>query len=104
MLCRELSSHLEALPSNHAVCLKLTLPSDSTLYEKFTVHPKVMRVFALSGGYSRNEAVAKLNECKGMSASFSRALTEGLRVDQTADQFEATLDKAVNDIFHASCT
>jgi fructose-bisphosphate aldolase class I len=72
------------------------------LYEVFNNHPNVIRVFALSGGYERGEATARLKGCKGMSASFSRALTEGLKVDQVPDEFDATLDSAVRDIFEAS--
>ena len=77
-------------------------PEDPTTYDALVRHPKVARVVALSGGYSRRESCARLAGCKGVSASFSRALTEGLTVDQTPEEFDDALRKAVGDIFDAS--
>lgn len=95
MLQYELIFYLGALPPEQLVCLKLTLPEDPTLYEVFNDHPNVMRVFALSGGYTREEATARLKACKGMTASFSRALTEGLKVDQVGAGMMMKLDESL---------
>jgi fructose-bisphosphate aldolase class I len=86
------------------VMLKLTLPEDDDLYADLVAHPKVLRVVALSGGYSREEANERLSRCKGVIASFSRALTEGLSADQTDDEFDAALDLAIKGIYEASIT
>jgi fructose-bisphosphate aldolase class I len=84
------------------VMLKLSLPDVDDFYADLVSHPRVLRVVALSGGYSRDEANARLARNHGVIASFSRALTEGLSVDQSADQFDATLDKAIASIYAAS--
>jgi len=105
-LRRELEFYLDALPPNAEVCLKLTIPDDPTLYADFASekYPGVLRVFALSGGYSREEANARLAKCPGMSASFSRALAEGLRADASDEEFEKTLRASVESIYDAAVT
>jgi fructose-bisphosphate aldolase class I len=84
--------------------LKLTLPDTDDFYSEFVAHPSVLRVVALSGGYTREEANARLARNQGVIASFSRALTEGLSVDQTDEEFDATLDRSIASIFDASRT
>jgi fructose-bisphosphate aldolase class I len=84
--------------------LKLTLPSQDDFYADLVAHPKVLRVVALSGGYSRDEANAKLAKNHGVIASFSRALTEGLTAQQSAEEFDKVLDTAVKSIYEASIT
>jgi fructose-bisphosphate aldolase class I len=84
--------------------LKLTLPEENNFYAEFVKHPKVLRVVALSGGYSRDEANNRLRRNRGVVASFSRALAEGLSAQQSAAEFNATLDKSVQSIFDASNT
>ena len=86
------------------VMLKLTLPTEANFYKELVDHPKVMKVVALSGGYSRDDANAKLAENQGMIASFSRALTEGVSAQQSDEEFEATLDAAIEGIYQASLT
>jgi fructose-bisphosphate aldolase class I len=95
---------LDQLGSDQHVMLKLTLPERDGLYGDFVAHPRVLRVVALSGGYSRTEACARLARNHGVVASFSRALTEGLSAQQTDDEFNATLDEAIAEIFEASIT
>lgn len=82
--------------------LKLTIPTEADLYEPFTHHPKVVRVVALSGGYTRDDACEKLSHNHGMIASFSRALIDDLRHDTTEAEFDATLAKSVDQIYRAS--
>jgi fructose-bisphosphate aldolase class I len=84
--------------------LKLTLPELDDFYADLVVHPNVLRVLALSGGYSRDEATARLTRNHGVIASFSRALTEGLSFLQTDGEFAAELDESINAIFLASVT
>ncbi|MGZ4527778.1 MAG: fructose bisphosphate aldolase [Mycobacterium sp.] len=98
----EITKQLETVPDGQRVMLKLSLPSEVNYYRPLIEHPKVMRVVALSGGYSREEANALLAKNTGLIASFSRALTEGLTVDQSDEQFNATLDKAIQSIYDAS--
>jgi len=98
----EITKQLEAVPNGQRVMLKLSLPSEVNHYRPLVEHPKVMRVLALSGGYSRDEANKLLAQNTGVIASFSRALTEGLTVDQSDEQFNATLDKAIQSIYDAS--
>ncbi|SOJ52593.1 Fructose-bisphosphate aldolase class 1 [Mycobacterium simulans] len=98
----EITKQLEAVPHGQGVMLKLSLPSEVNHYRALVEHPKVMRVVALSGGYSREQANKLLAQNTGVIASFSRALTEGLRVDQSDEQFNATLDKAIQSIYEAS--
>ncbi|HEX5016289.1 MAG TPA: fructose bisphosphate aldolase [Actinomycetes bacterium] len=95
---------LDALPDGQDVMLKLTLPSKTGLYADFVAHPRIVRVVALSGGYSRDEANALLAANAGVIASFSRALTEGLSAQQSDDEFNATLDRSIQSIFDASAT
>jgi fructose-bisphosphate aldolase class I len=84
--------------------LKLTLPERDDFYVELVRHPKVLKVVALSGGYTREDANARLRRNEGIVASFSRALVEGLSVQQTAAEFDATLDAAIQSIFEASLT
>src|SRR5512132_689754 len=95
---------LNELPQGQMVMLKLTLPEQPNFYADFVKHPKVLRVVALSGGYPRDEANNRLRRNHGVVASFSRALAEGLSVQQSAVEFNATLDKSIQTIFEASKT
>ena len=95
---------LNQLPQGQVVMLKLTLPEQDNFYADFVKHPKVLRVVALSGGYSRDEANNRLRRNHGVVASFSRALAEGLSAQQSAAEFNATLDKSIQSIFEASKT
>jgi fructose-bisphosphate aldolase class I len=95
---------LNELPKDQMVMLKLTLPEEDNFYADFVKHPKVLRVVALSGGYSRDEANKRLRRNHGVVASFSRALAEGLSAQQSAAEFNATLDKSIQSIFQASNT
>lgn len=98
----ELLKHLDALDESKKVMLKLTLPEVAGFYDTLISHPRVLKVVALSGGYSREEANRRLTENKGMIASFSRALTEGVSAQQTADEFDNTLNEAIESIYQAS--
>jgi fructose-bisphosphate aldolase, class I len=95
---------LNQLPQGQMVMLKLTLPEQNNFYADFVKHPKVLRVVALSGGYSRDEANNRLRRNHGVVASFSRALAEGLSAQQSAAEFNSTLDKSIQSIFEASNT
>src|SRR6516165_9017801 len=95
---------LDQLPQGQMVMLKLTLPEQDNFYADFVKHPKVLRVVALSGGYSREQANSRLRRNHGVVASFSRALAEGLAAQQSAVEFNATLDKSIQSIFEASKT
>src|SRR6516162_3026448 len=95
---------LDKLPAGQLVMLKLTLPEQDDFYADLVKHPKVLRVVALSGGYSREEANNRLRRNHGVTASFSRALAEGPSAQQSAAEFNATLDKSVQSIFDASKT
>ena len=95
---------VNALDDDQVVMLKLTLPDTDNLYKQLVEHPKVLRVVALSGGYSREEACEKLARNNGVIASFSRALTEGLTAQQSDEEFNATLDAAIAGIAKASST
>jgi fructose-bisphosphate aldolase class I len=95
---------LGSLPEGQQVMLKLTLPNTDNLYAECIAHPRVLRVVALSGGYSRDEANARLARQHNMVASFSRALTEGLTAQQSDVEFNAALDRAIASIFEASST
>ena len=99
-----LLEHLDALPDDLVVMLKLTPPDGDDLYLDLVRHPRVLRVVALSGGYSRADANARLARQHGVVASFSRALTEGLSVTQTEAEFDAVLDAAIASIYAASVT
>jgi fructose-bisphosphate aldolase class I len=95
---------LSQLSDGQSVMVKLTLPDTDNLYRELVAHPKVVRVVALSGGYSRDEACEKLARNHGVIASFSRALTEGLTAQQSDEEFNATLDAAIAEIAKASAT
>jgi fructose-bisphosphate aldolase, class I len=95
---------LNELPQGQMVMLKLTLPEQPNFYYDLVKHPKVLRVVALSGGYSRDEANSRLRRNHGIVASFSRALAEGLFAQQSTAEFNATLDKSIQSIFEASKT
>ena len=97
-----LIAQLEALNADQKVMLKLTLPNEANFYKPCVDHANVLKVVALSGGYNRADANAKLSENNGMIASFSRALTEGVSAQQSDEEFNATLDKAIEGIFQAS--
>ncbi len=99
-----INEHLDALPAGQQVVLKLTLPERDNFYAEFVAHPKVLRVLALSGGYPRDEANDRLSRNHGVVASFSRALMEGLNVDQSGEEFDAALDRSIQAIFEASNT
>jgi len=95
---------LNQLPAGQLVMLKLTLPEEDNFYADFVKHPKALRVVALSGGYSRDEANDRLRRNHGVIASFSRALAEGLSAQQSDAEFNAMLDKSIQSIFEASNT
>jgi fructose-bisphosphate aldolase, class I len=102
ILLASIQKHLDGI--DREVMLKLSLPTKANLYAPLIAHPKVLRVVALSGGYSRDEANAKLAENHGMIASFSRALTEGLSAQQSDDAFNATIAETIDSIYRASIT
>lgn len=102
ILLAEITKQLDALPADKQVMLKLTLPTKTNLYRSLVGHPRVMRVVALSGGYSRDEANKMLAANDGIIASFSRALTEGLSAKQSDAEFDAALGNAIDAIFQAS--
>ena len=102
LLKLEILTQLNLLNEGQEVMLKLTLPTEANFYKELVDHPRVLKVVALSGGYSRDDANAKLAENQGMIASFSRALTEGVSAQQSQKEFEATLDKAIEGIYQAS--
>ncbi len=102
LLKLEILTQLNLLSEGQEVMLKLTLPTEANFYKELIDHPRVLKVVALSGGYSRDEANAKLAENQGMIASFSRALTEGISAKQSQQEFEATLDEAIEAIYQAS--
>ena len=102
LLQKEILAHLDALPEGAQVMLKLTLPTVPNFYAPLVDHPKVLKVVALSGGYSRNEANAHLAQNRGIIASFSRALTEGLSAQQSDAAFDAVLGQAIDSIHAAS--
>ncbi|MEL6870043.1 MAG: fructose bisphosphate aldolase [Pseudomonadota bacterium] len=104
LLKAELMKHLDQVPADQQVMLKLTLPDTDNLYHDCVTHPRVLKVVALSGGYSREEANARLARQTGMIASFSRALSEGLSAQQSDDEFNATLDASIQAIADASAT
>src|SRR5262245_60547187 len=95
---------LNELPATHLVMLKLTLPEQADFYADCVSHPKVVRVVALSGGYSQKEANDRLRKNHGVVASFSRALVEGLTAQQTDAEFNAVLDASIQRIYEASIT
>jgi len=102
ILLAEITRHLADVPAGKQIMLKLTLPTKPNLYKPLIDDKRVMRVVALSGGYSRDDANAKLKQNDGMIASFSRALTEGLSAKQSDGEFNAALGSAIDSIFEAS--
>jgi fructose-bisphosphate aldolase class I len=102
LLQQEILAHLDALSEDAQVMLKLTLPTVPNFYAPLVDHPKVLKVVALSGGYSRDEANAILAKNRGIIASFSRALTEGLSAQQSDTAFDAVLGQAISSIHAAS--
>jgi fructose-bisphosphate aldolase class I len=95
---------LNGLPADRLVMLKLTLPDQDDFYLDFVRHPKVLKVVALSGGYSQEEGNKRLRKNHGVIASFSRALAEGLSIQQSDAEYNATLDESIQSIFDASMT
>jgi fructose-bisphosphate aldolase class I len=95
---------VDDLPSDQQVIFKLTLPEENGFYGDLVAHPRVMRVVALSGGYSRDQANDRLAHNPGVIASFSRALTEGLTAQQSDQEFDAVLDASIKSIYDASIT
>jgi len=104
LLKAAIMKQLNNLNADESVMLKLTLPEKDGLYDDCVAHPNVARVVALSGGYSREEANDRLTRQKGMVASFSRALAEGLSAQQSDDEFDATLNASITSIVAASAT
>ena len=102
LLVKELKKHLDQLEEGQDVLLKLTLPNIPNLYQELTKHPRVLRVVALSGGYSREEANDRLAKNENVIASFSRGLTEGLSKQQSDEEFTKTLEASIQDIYEAS--
>jgi len=102
LLREAIEAQVAQLPQNREIMLKLTLPSQGDFYADLIADPKVLRVVALSGGYTREEADRLLRENHGMIASFSRALTEGLSAQQSDEEFNATLDRSIQSIYDAS--
>jgi fructose-bisphosphate aldolase class I len=104
LLRDRMSDHLDRMPDDRQVMLKLTIPTEDGFYTPLIDHPRVLRVVALSGGYSREEANERLARNPGLIASFSRALIGELSADQSDDEFDATLDTAIGTIYEASTT
>jgi fructose-bisphosphate aldolase class I len=104
ILLAEILKHLDALPEGQQVMLKLSIPATPGLYAPLIAHLKVLRVVALSGGFSTDEACARLAQNPGMIASFSRGLLQDLKRDLTDDEFNALLGKAIDQIASASCS
>ncbi len=104
ILKREILSNLDQLTADQNVMLKLTLPETPGFFDELVAHPRVVRVVALSGGYSREVANEKLTQNKGVIASFSRALSEGLSAQQSKAEFDSTLDSSIQGIYEASIT
>jgi fructose-bisphosphate aldolase class I len=104
LLKGSITNELNALKLDQKVMLKLTIPDKDNLYADLIKHKNVLRVVALSGGYSRDEANKKLARNNGMTASFSRALAEGLTAQQSDKEFNAALDKSIDSIYQASIT
>lgn len=102
LVIEEILKHLDQLDDDQSVMLKLTIPTEEDAYRELIDHPKVVRVVALSGGYSTEEANEKLAENPGLIASFSRALLQDLNVDQTDEEFDKALADAIDSIYEAS--
>ena len=104
LLKAALLEKVNKLPAGQLVMLKITLPEQADFYAELVKHPKVLKVVALSGGYSRQEGNDRLSRNHGVVASFSRALVEGLSAQQSDAEFDAMLDAAIQSIFEASVT
>jgi fructose-bisphosphate aldolase class I len=102
LLLSAILEELEEIPDGQQVMLKLSIPARPGLFDPLVVHPKVLKVVALSGGFSRHEACEQLAKNPGMIASFSRALRSDLRHDQSDEEFNATLGSAIDEIYDAS--
>jgi len=102
LLKADILRNLERLGDDQQVMLKLTLPEEAGFYQELIDHPKVLKVVALSGGYSRTDACAKLKQNPGMIASFSRAFTEGLSKQQSDSEFADTINNSIEEIYQAS--
>jgi fructose-bisphosphate aldolase class I len=102
LLKAALLTHLDSLAADQQVMFKVTLPETANFYQELVGHPKVLKLVALSGGYSRDEANQRLSQNKGMIASFSRALTEGVSAQQSDAEFDATMDATIESICQAS--
>jgi len=102
LLKASLLKHLNLLSDDQNVMLKLSIPTQANLYQELTKHPRVIKIVALSGGYSRDEANKLLAQNTGVIASFSRALTEGLSDKQSDSDFDATLNTTIQSIYEAS--
>lgn len=102
LLRKNILAQLDSLSTDQKIMLKLTIPTEANLYEDLTKHPKVIRVVALSGGYTREHANELLAKNRGMIASFSRALAEGLSANQSEAEFDKVLDQSIESIFQAS--
>ena len=102
LLKADILRNLERLNDEQQVMLKLTLPEEAGFYQELVDHPKVLKVVALSGGYSRTDACAKLKQNPGMIASFSRAFTEGLSKQQSDEEFADTINTSIEEIYQAS--
>ena len=102
IMLREILKQLDTIPEGQQVMLKLTIPAEPNLFEPLVRHPKVLRVVALSGGFSREEACRELARNPGMIASFSRALLSDLRHSQSDEEFDRTLGQAIDEIYEAS--
>jgi fructose-bisphosphate aldolase, class I len=104
ILLDEILKNLDGVPDGQRVMLKLSIPAQAGLFMPLVAHPKVLRVVALSGGFSRGEACRELSKNPGMIASFSRALLSDLRHQQSDDEFNRTLEQAIDEIYEASVT
>jgi fructose-bisphosphate aldolase class I len=104
LLKMEILKELDKLPEGETVMLKLSIPDEDGFYTDLIQHPHVMRVVALSGGYTRAESVKKLRNNPGLIASFSRALVEGISYQQSPEEFDKTLAESIKDIYEASIT
>jgi fructose-bisphosphate aldolase class I len=102
LLLTAILEELDGLPEGQQVMLKLSIPAEPGKFDRLVDHPKVLRVVALSGGFSRDEACAELAKNPGMIASFSRALLSDLRAQQSDQEFDRTLGTAIDEIYRAS--
>jgi fructose-bisphosphate aldolase class I len=102
ILLEEIEKNLKTIPDGAQVMLKLSITAEAVLFRPLVVHPKVLRVVALSGGYSREDACRELTKNPGMIASFSRALLSDLRAQQSGEEFDRTLGTAIDEIYQAS--